>query len=156
MYYTSHTEDLVKAFYTQIGVLKPEQLHHKAIAAKLGINIFYWDKPSQAIFYEDYACIFLNNHLTGPQQWQDFCHELCHVLFHCGKQKYIPESFRQYQEIKANQFMYHACIPTFMLTELNLFNATYESIKTVSHIFNVEFDFASKRLTQYVNNKLLC
>ncbi|WP_404427269.1 ImmA/IrrE family metallo-endopeptidase [Ureibacillus chungkukjangi] len=153
MYTTSHTEDLIKVFYTKLGILKPDQLKCEIIATKLGIDIFYWDKPSQALFMEDRAWIFLNEHLTPSQMWQDFCHELCHVLFHCGNQIYIKDSFRQYQEAKANQFMYHACVPSFMLRELNITDSSYKSIKTVSQLFNVDYSFASKRLAQYVSNK---
>lgn len=48
--------------------------------------------------------------------------------------------------------MYHACMPTFMLDEL-VENDPSLTIKDLQLIFNVEYDFAVKRLTQYFNNK---
>ncbi|MEK9196854.1 ImmA/IrrE family metallo-endopeptidase [Ureibacillus sp. FSL E2-3493] len=156
MYSTSHTEDFVKELYTSVGILDPLQLNIKIISSKLEIRVFYWHEPSQAIFLNNYPYIVLNSQQSDQAMWQDFCHELCHVLFHSGNQRRIRESFRQYQEAKANQFMYHACIPSFMLDELNIFDTTYESIRKVCKLFNVEYEFASKRLTKYIFNKLLC
>ena len=49
--------------------------------------------------------------------------------------------------------MYHACIPTFMLDEL-IDNDSSLTIKDLQLIFNVEYDFAEKRLTQYFNKKV--
>ncbi|WP_244504824.1 MULTISPECIES: ImmA/IrrE family metallo-endopeptidase [unclassified Lysinibacillus] len=56
--------------------------------------------------------------------------------------------FREYQENKANHFMYHACVPSFMLDEIEPNNLTVEYIQEQ---FNVECDFARKRLEQYLS-----
>lgn len=37
--------------------------------------------------------------------------------------------FREYQENKANNFMYHACVPTFMLDEIEPRNLTVEYVQ---------------------------
>ncbi|MCS1383525.1 hypothetical protein NXZ75_15050, partial [Lysinibacillus sphaericus] len=60
--------------------------------------------------------------------------------------------FREYQEYKANNFMYHACVPSFMLDELEPSDLTVENVQ---RLFNVEYDFAFKRLEQYRSKKLL-
>ncbi|MBD8026463.1 ImmA/IrrE family metallo-endopeptidase [Ureibacillus sp. Re31] len=153
MYTMSHTEDFIKDLYLRIGILKPQQLNYHKIANGLGVKLFYWDDSSQALFLKDLACIFLNRNLTQQELWQDFCHELAHVLFHWGNQRRMSESFRQYQETKANQFMYHACVPSFMLNELNIFDATYESVRSVCKLFNVEYEFALKRIRQFIQKK---
>ncbi|MEQ6048477.1 ImmA/IrrE family metallo-endopeptidase [Lysinibacillus capsici] len=67
---------------------------------------------------KEHTYIFLNNQLTICQSWQDFGHELGHVLLHMGNQQRMYPLFREYQEYKANNFMYHACVPSFMLDEL--------------------------------------
>lgn len=151
MCYTSHTEDFVKEFYIKMGIFEPQQLDFRTVAKKLGITVFWWSRPSQALFLDDFAYVFLDERLSEQQQWQDFCHELCHVLLHVGDQDRMSESFRQYQEFKANHFMYHACVPTFMLKKINHKNLTAEYISTV---FNVDKDFAQKRLDQYIGNHL--
>jgi len=150
MNYTSYTEDFVKELYYRIGILRPQKLDFGVISYKMGIDVFYWNKPSQALFLNEFAWIFLNNHLSPQQIWQDFCHELGHVLLHVGNQKRMTESFRKYQEYKANHFMYHACVPTFMLHEME----ESISVKKIIQVFNVEEKFAEIRLEQYANRKL--
>lgn len=154
MRYTSHAEDFVKDFYTSIGICEIQQLNIQEVAKKAGIKVFYWDKPSQAVYLDDYTCILLNCKISLSQQWQDFNHELGHLILHVGDQRKMPKSFRDYQEYKANSFMYHACIPTFMLNDLNIINFSHQSVLQVQKLFNVEYKFALKRLQQYLNNKL--
>lgn len=144
----THLEDYVKNLYLKIGITKPQELSFQTISEALGIQVFYWPDASQALFTCGKAFIFLNNSLSPQQQWQDYCHEVAHVLLHVGNQRHICESFRAYQEARANQFMYHAAIPTFMLDQLAVTN-----VAEVQRIFNVEYDFALKRLEQYINNK---
>jgi len=148
MYYMSHTEDYVKEMFIKIGIFTPQQLNFLHISNKLGIKIFYWNEPSQAVFIKDYSYIFLNQYLSDQQKWQDFCHELGHVLLHVGNQKRMTKSFRDYQEAKANHFMYHTCVPSFMLSDLK---SDYLSTYHISKKFNVTEDFARIRLEQYMN-----
>ena len=152
---TSYTyiEDFVIALYLKIGIRKPHELSFKYIAEELGIKVFYWQESSQALFINNRSFILLNENSTVQQQWQDFCHELAHVLLHVGNQSKIKESFRQYQEAKANNFMYHAAVPSFMLDELNILNSCSATIHKVQKLFNVEYTFAEKRLQQYLSNK---
>lgn len=42
--------------------------------------------------------------------------------------------FHEYQEHKANNFMYHACIPTFMLDELQLHDRTPKTVSRLQDI----------------------
>lgn len=154
MNYSTYTEDFVKEMYMKIGITTPDQLNYKVIANALGIRVFPapYDGPSQALFAKNTPFIFLGRHLTPPQAWQDFCHELNHILQHTGNQSYMRSTWIEYQEKKADTFMYHACMPTFMLDEL-VENDPSLTIKDLQLIFNVEYDFAVKRLTQYFNNK---
>ena len=146
----THTEDYVKTFYEKIGITKPQELKFQTIAKKLGIHVFYWPDASQALFTGNKGFILLNENLTPQQQFQEFFHELSHVLFHAGNQSKIPASFREYQEAKANIFMYHAAIPTFMLDQLHIYNFDIMTVYEVQKLFNVEYEFAVKRLQHYV------
>lgn len=152
MGYTTYTEDFIKEFYHKMNILTAEQLNIKTISKKLEVYVFYWSDSSQALYIDGRHYIFLNENQSPQQQWQDFCHELSHVLLHTGDQFHMYPLFREYQEFKANNFMYHACIPTFMLEELSILDHTALTIMQVMQIFNVEYDFAYRRLTQYTNN----
>lgn len=151
MYYMTHTEDFVKEMYTKINILKPLELDFRHIAARLGIKVFYWTESSQAVFNNELSYILLNENLSIPEQWQDFGHELCHVLLHTGNQNYLTQSFREYQEAKANYFMYHACVPSFMLMEID---AASLSAQYIARHFNVVEDFARRRLEMFMNKKM--
>lgn len=152
MYYLSHFEDYIKRLYTSMGVYFPQQLQFLEISKKLGIQVYYWARSSQALFHREYAYIFLNEEQSEQRIWQDFCHELGHVLLHVGNQHLMTKSFITYQEQKANNFMYHACVPSFMLHNLKISDYTYETIEMVKELFCVEESFAKKRLQQYLNN----
>lgn len=152
MYYLSHLEDFIKDFYTKLEINSPQQLQFQEISRKLRIRVYYWPKTSQALFLDGYAYIFLYDQQNDQQLWQDFNHELGHVLFHVGNQFNMSEKFREYQEFKANQFMYHACVPSFMLNQLKIKDNTYETIEMIQELFCVEANFAKKRLEQYLNN----
>ncbi|MGN4124848.1 ImmA/IrrE family metallo-endopeptidase [Lysinibacillus sphaericus] len=152
MNYTTHTEDFIKKFYRRMGILMPQHLDFQEIATQLGIQLFYWPDKSQALFLKEHVFIFLNEQLTDQQRWQDFCHELAHVLLHSGNQGRMSPLFREYQENKANNFMYYACIPSFMLDEIE---SNDLNVQHIQQLFNVEYDFALKRLDQYISNKQL-
>lgn len=151
----SYLEDFIKDFFSQMGIHSPSLLDFRVIAKNLGIKVFYWLDSSQALFAKEKPFIFLNETLNQQQQWQEFCHELAHVLLHIGDQFYMSPLFREYQEHKANNFMYHACMPTFMLDELQLDDSTPQTVMKLQELFNVEYEFALKRLTQYLNNHRL-
>lgn len=154
MYYT-HTEDFVKQLYTKIGITSPEALDYRIIAQALGIKLYLWPKRSMALFHNQLPYIMLHDQQNKEQQWQDFCHELCHVLLHTGHQGNMAPLFREYQEYKANNFMYHACMPTFMLDALHVRDYMPITIRRLQQLFGVEYDFALKRITQYLMNQML-
>lgn len=150
----NHLEDYIKNFYTQLGIANPLQLKMEEIAQRLNIGLFYWNEPSQALFANGRPFIFLN-HLSLPSfQWQDFCHELGHVLWHAGDQMRLPTSFVEYQEFKANNFSLHAAVPTFMLNELDLPEVYDEAVRLIQKKFRVSASFAARRLNHYVNNHI--
>jgi len=153
MYFYGHLEDYIISFYTKMNITNPRELDFNLIAKKLKINIFYWNDRSQALFLKDHAFIFLNKHLSPEQQQQDFMHELCHILLHTGDQMRMSPLFRKYQENKATNFTYHACVPTFMLDNLTMPSNESKAIWMIQEMFHVELDFATKRLHQYLANQ---
>ncbi|MGX9134005.1 ImmA/IrrE family metallo-endopeptidase [Rummeliibacillus sp. JY-2-4R] len=150
----THLEDFIKQFYSQIGIENPEELNIQDIANRLCINVYYWNEQSQALVQRNQAFIFLNIEHSPSVQWQEFCHELGHVLLHAGDQMLLPYSFVEYQEFKANNFAYHAAVPTFMLNRLDLPDVYHEAVQLIKKEFHVSGAFAAKRLNHYINNHL--
>ncbi|WP_339260873.1 ImmA/IrrE family metallo-endopeptidase [Lysinibacillus sp. FSL K6-3209] len=146
----THLEDYIRDLYTSIGVTNPEHLDMKVIASRLGFTLFLSPYDSTNIG----NVIFIDSRLSKEEQWQEFGHELGHGTLHSGNQAKSPPLFREYQEWKANNFMYHACIPTFMLNKMILPSNKEKAIFLIQKTFNVEYWFAEKRLEQYFNNHL--
>lgn len=148
----THLEDYIQHFYNQLGIYSPTQLTEEEIAQKLDIAIYYWTESSQALFIKDHSFIFLNHMLLPNFKWQEFCHELGHVLLHTGDQMQLPYSFVEYQEYKANNFALHAAAPTFMIDQLDLPNTYQEAVRLLQDTFHISLTFACKRLDHYINN----
>lgn len=113
------------------------------IANKLRLQIHYNEygyRTGNAIIIEK---------STPQKEWQCFAHELGHFLFHVGSQLIMHPLFRQLQEYQADRFSYHFCVPTFMLENLEEVN-----VNVIANKFNVEYDFAFKRLEMYQNKVL--
>ncbi|WP_313891162.1 ImmA/IrrE family metallo-endopeptidase [Psychrobacillus sp.] len=138
-------EDFIKNLYQRIGIYHPHQLDIETIAASLGIPLNYYDGISTFTFKQ----LFLNNRLTDEALWQDFGHEMCHALWHCGNQRFLPPSFVQLQEWKANNFMYEFCVPEFMLREY-MNDRDIHPINLIIENFHVTPEFARIRYERYM------
>ncbi|PAD67296.1 hypothetical protein CHH83_19610 [Bacillus sp. 7586-K] len=148
-YQTTIIEDWVKNFYYSIDIYQPRQLDLEEIAARLGIIVHYKNFSSRVYDGE----IILDKRLSLQQQWEDFGHELCHVLRHYGNQTYMTISFLDHQEAQANNFALHFCVPTFMLLRNEIINYLNieDGITFVAETFNVTESFAKKRLLHFRN-----
>lgn len=95
--------------------------------------------------------IVLNNNLSPEEEWQDFSHEIGHILKHYGNQHKMINLFRNLQEYQADNFMFHFCVPTFMLLNYEISN--YFNIKEgapfIANEFRVTEKFAKKRLNLF-------
>jgi|SRR5579875_2600970 len=143
-------EDYIKKLYHHLSIHVPEQIDIIEMAAKLDIQLYFEGVTSKAIGLNSENCIFIDNRLSPQQQWQDFGHELCHLLMHAGNQLNLPIEFIKYQEHKAKNFSYHFCIPTFILEQLELPLRETEAIEVIARTFNTENDFAKTRLKNWI------
>ncbi|MGE7546065.1 ImmA/IrrE family metallo-endopeptidase [Sporosarcina newyorkensis] len=150
----SHLEDFIENLLKGIGVFHPIQLNKFHIADQLGVYLHLLEVRSRGLWDGELYYIFLNPNLSRQQRWQDFGHELCHGLRHAGNQKSMPSSFRKLQEWQADNFMYHFCVPTFMLKRLELPPDQRIAAALIAETFNVEFSFALERLNRYYQNNL--
>lgn len=140
----NRAERTVYRLYRSLNIRFPEQLNISHIAAKINLPVHYWEFGSEAVFYQGRSKVFLNENLSSQQKWQNFGHEVCHVSGHAGSQSDMNMPFLRFQEGQANHFAYHFCVPTFMLE--NIYNFT---IYDIMNLFNVEYEFALRRLEMY-------
>nr|WP_077737009.1 ImmA/IrrE family metallo-endopeptidase [Bacillus sonorensis] len=145
-FYLTHLEEYVKNMYLKFGFFEPQHIDMNRVAAGLNIWIHYENMDSMMIKHDGMYSIILNSKLSRQKQWEDFAHELCHVLKHAGNQLNMNKMFRELQEFQANQFMYHFCVPTFMLLKLDFPELRCNAVKMVADLFNVTDEFAAKRI----------
>ncbi|HHW36768.1 MAG TPA: ImmA/IrrE family metallo-endopeptidase [Bacillales bacterium] len=150
-YQTTPLEDYIEQLYQHLGITSPEEINMHDIADRLGITIHIDHWESRAIEHPITKTkrIIINQELSVQERWQDFGHELCHLLRQSGNQLALPESFIQMQEAKANNFAYHFCIPTFMLLKLDVPYTKDEFIHLISRTFNVTLQFAKERFNRF-------
>ncbi|MCG5104671.1 ImmA/IrrE family metallo-endopeptidase [Oceanobacillus alkalisoli] len=150
-YQTTILEDSVKYLYKDLGIYCPHQLDMMEIADYLGIKVYFLDISSRVYKKE----IIIDSRLSPEQQWEDFGHELCHLLLQYGNQiLHLNNLFLEYQERKANNFALHFCVPTFILLKYEIVNMN-EGIHFITKTFNVTERFAQKRLIHFRNQLLM-
>jgi Zn-dependent peptidase ImmA (M78 family) len=149
-------EEFVFNLYRKLSIAVPEEINMNGIAKKLNIQLHYYDDGSVAVEDDGIHHILIDERLSQAQQWQDFGHELCHSLRHYGNQLLMSEkdllhSFLQLQESQSDNFMYHFCVPTFMLLNYKISNFldVKAGIPFVVGMFNVTEEFAKERLSRF-------
>ena len=150
-YYTTQLEDYIQHMYQSLSIIVPEEIDMMEIANKLSILVYFAPFGSHAIERNGMCSLVIDNRKTKQEQWEDFGHELCHILLHSGNQLLMPKMFLDYQEAKAKNFELHFCIPNFMLRSLLPSHLTAHFI---AETFNVSPQFAEKRLLRYENQLL--
>lgn len=81
-YHITLLEDAIKSLYFQLNIYTPQQLNMLIIAELLDIPIHF--EPISSRTYK--GEIIIDSRLSLEVQWEDFGHELCHILLQCGKQ----------------------------------------------------------------------
>ncbi|MCJ7842639.1 ImmA/IrrE family metallo-endopeptidase [Lederbergia sp. NSJ-179] len=150
-YHTTLLEDTVKKIYSHLDIYHPRQLDTLEIANSLDIKVHFINISSRTYKGE----IIIDSRLSPEEQWEDFAHELCHVLLQYGNQIINLDSlFLKYQEWKANNFALHFCVPTFMLQKSLLIHkiaSIPEAIPFIKNQYNVTDEIAEKRLIHFRN-----
>lgn len=137
-----------------MGIQRPDQVDIDDVAFKLDIWIHEWKFKSRARSFKGMHSILLDSRISDQEKWQDFGHELCHILNHEGNQIHMPPAFLEFQEVKANNFAMHFCVPTFMILDAGLPCTWNEATLFVMETFNVTESFARKRLLHF-NNQVI-
>lgn len=147
-YQTTPLEQWVEALYDQHGISTPAQLSMTNLAAKLHIWIYTMDMSSMAIEKDGLFSINVDRRLSVKEQWEDFLHELCHVLRHSGNQMIMPDRYVGWQEQDASAFQLYAAIPLPMLKKLSLPEQKNEMIAFLTEEFQVTYRLAKERIEQ--------
>ncbi|MDM5297590.1 ImmA/IrrE family metallo-endopeptidase [Bacillus pumilus] len=147
--FLTHLEEEIKRLYTQLHLSGPAYVDMQRIASDCNVWIHYEDTGSMMIQHQGLFSIILNRSLSSEEQWEDFAHELCHVLKHTGNHFNMHKLFRELQEFQAKQFMYHFCVPTFMLLQMKLPHLRDHAIQQIAQTFHVTWAFAERRLALF-------
>lgn len=147
-------EDWIKGLYESMGIFEPSQINLIEIAARLNVWVHYVCAGSRAVDRKGLYSMLIDKRLSPEEQWEDFGHELCHILRQAGNQLNMPHSFKEFQETKANNFAMHFCVPSFMLSKLEIPNYRSTAIELIASTFHVTTSFAKKRLAHYENQLL--
>ncbi|MBO1910357.1 ImmA/IrrE family metallo-endopeptidase, partial [Microvirga sp. 3-52] len=88
--YLSSLEEKVCSIYQSLKISEPAQIYHvdliEHVSTMLKIKIYYFDESSEANNLGGVYRIFLNVNQSKQAIWQDFAHELAHILRHEGYQ----------------------------------------------------------------------
>lgn len=87
------TEITVMNFYKSIEINNPYQLLISNISEKTYMPVMIWEHSSEVVRWRSKIKMFLNKDLNEQQKWQEFGHELKHVLLDVGRQELLPMSF---------------------------------------------------------------
>ncbi len=147
-YRTTPFEQWVEHLWIRSGILTPSQLNVEEVASRLDVWVHFMNDTSRALDYMGMRSILVDRRLGREAQWEDFLHELCHILRHAGNQTVMPKLFCEGQEAEANRFVLYAAIPFFMLRKLRLPARIDEAAETIALHFGVTFELAGKRLEQ--------
>ncbi|MEK5070305.1 ImmA/IrrE family metallo-endopeptidase [Sporosarcina sp. FSL K6-1508] len=139
----THLEDYIYSLYMSIDITNPADLDMSLIAKEIGVEIVYKENS----FRFDNEIILVRG--TKSEEWMEFGHEVCHYLRHSGNQLNMHFLFMRLQEWQADSFMYHFCVPTFMLHELDLPSDRKKAIWEIQKAFNVSYEFAEIRLEKF-------
>lgn len=139
----THLEDYIYTLYKSIGITQPTEIDLLLIAKKLGVEIVY---SENAFRFNNEINLVIG---SKCEEWMEFGHEICHFLRHSGCQLNLNPLFVELQEWQAETFMYHFCVPTFMLRALELSRDRKKAIWRIQKTFNVSYEFAEIRLDKF-------
>lgn len=147
-YQTTPLEQWVESLYHQHDITLPAHLTMTNLAAKLHIWVYCMDMNSMAIEKNGLFSINVDRRLSVKEQWEDFLHELCHVLRHSGNQMVMPDRYVDWQEQDASAFQLYAAIPISMLKKLSLPEQKNEMVAFLAEEFQVTYRLANERIEQ--------
>jgi hypothetical protein len=141
-------EQWIENLWVKAGVLTTGQLTIDEVAGRLNVWVHYLNQPGKALEWMGMRSVLVDKRLSRAEQWEEFLHELCHVLRHAGSQALMPQPFLESQEADANRFVLYASMPSFMLKRLRFPDRQSDAAELIVSHFGVTHTLAYRRLEQ--------
>ncbi|CAI6069242.1 ImmA/IrrE family metallo-endopeptidase [Cohnella sp. JJ-181] len=148
-YQPTPLEQWIEALWSRAGIVSPDQLTIEEVSDRLDVWVHYMSESSKALEWMGIRSVLIDLRLTAERQWEDYLHELCHILRHAGNQTVMPRSFLEHQEAEAKRFVLYAAMPYSMVRELQLPSARGEAVQLLAARFRVTCELADVRLDQF-------
>ena len=142
-------ETFVHDLYKNAGIHTPADLCPRTVANLLGREIVCLPIDSVRIG----NTVYVDCRLSESRQRELLAHELAHTFFHRTNQLVQSEQETHMQELDAKLFAFYACVPTFMLAQLDLPADRYQATYVIARTFRVSGAFAAKRLTLHLRHQ---
>jgi Zn-dependent peptidase ImmA (M78 family) len=141
-------EEFICKRYHSYNIQYSSDMDIEVIADLFNIEVRYIQDESFADCKDGMpALIFIDARLHKIDRRADFFHELGHCLLHCGNQDYMPELFKELQEIQTGHFQRYAAMPYYMLSEFQYVSPSL-LVKTMAEEFMLPEKFVEYRLEQ--------
>ncbi|PKR79216.1 peptidase [Halalkalibacillus sediminis] len=150
-HYTTALEDWVSHFYKKQKMYSVQDLSIRKIARYYHIFVHQKPVPARHDIVHRYRGIIVDSRDPIEHQREQFFHELCHILRHCGHQSMMPEAFRELQEWDARHFTLYAALPYHMLRFYDFSDDLI--IGTIAEDFKVTKELVSERLNRIYRNQ---
>lgn len=153
-YQLTPLEQWIQDLYLRLKITEPSQLNIVDLAARLNVWIYFRSMTSKALEIDGHFSINIDSRLNQREQYEEFLHELCHLLRHSGNQSNMPELFSVKQEQEAQHFILYAAIPYSMFIQLELPEMLQDIAEVLVQEFGVTQELAIKRIEQIQQRKL--
>lgn len=152
-YQPTPLEQWVENLYRMHGITESQQLNIDEVSSQMNIWVYQLDQGSQTIDNNGLYSICIDRRLSKAEQWEDFLHELCHVVRHSGNQIRMPTGFLDMQETEAQLFVMYAALPYFMMPE-RLPDTDRDILNYFVEHLGVSYELADLRLDQIKRRRL--
>jgi hypothetical protein len=155
-YLTNHIEDMVEFIYRSVGITSPEQLEVYNVADKLknyinNLQIFFVPLKTSFVRLDNHDTIIISDNLPLEEKWVKLGLMLSYVFMPTTNLFVTKDYALKHARIKAETFALNFCVPSFMLTHLELPKKSSDAINMVAKTFSVPYLFAAKRIEEYLN-----
>lgn len=147
-YHPTPFEQWTESTWSNAGIDSLAQMNIDEVASRFNVWVHYLPEPSRALEYMGMRSVLIDKRLSAVRRWEDFLHELCHVLRHAGNQTTMPKAYCEWQEAEANRFVLYAAMPFTLLGKLSIPDRLDVATRFLAGHFGVTTELARQRLEQ--------
>jgi len=153
-YQLTPLEQWIQDLYLRLKITEPAQLNILNLANRMNVWIYFRSVASKALEINGQYSINIDRRLNKREQYEEFLHELCHLLRHSGNQTILPVQFSEKQEQEAQHFILYAAVPYSMFIQLELPEMQRDIADLLVQEFGITHAIANKRIEQIQQRKL--